>query len=311
MPRRRLMRHDPPIADPLDAVLDGCNPVEKASISTRLINLALDEIGAAITDRSPESNPVSRQRPHRRGRVVVLTAAVVAVTATAAAAVGLSAHTGEFQPTRQEIASAEPQDAARMQSDLEMGGPGEFLDPAAPDFRDVALQLASDIPYPDGYATWRDFLISQEVRYADGGTESSGALHGWFAGSAFCAWVLEWRDATIAGDDAAAADAARVISDAPGWKAVTDEDPNPDPSVPGDLGSTQYTLFGWMLPYRDAVVAGDRAGVDRLLATGYGDKCWTSDPNWMTQMAAHPLWGQFTQEQMAAHYERYLAGRSS
>lgn len=54
------------------------------------------------------------------------------------------------------------------------------------------------------------------------------------------------------------------------------------------MGSTKYTLFGWMLPYRDAVLAGDRAGVERLLARGYGDKCWTSDPDWMAQIAAHP-----------------------
>src|SRR5207237_2089217 len=237
------MRHHPPIADPLDAFVDGCNPVDRANISTRPINLALDEIGAAITDRSPGSRPASRRRP-RRGRVVVLAAALVVATGTVAAAVGLSAHTGKFQPTRQEVASADPQDAARMQSELDMGGPGEFLDPSAPDYPDVARKIASDIPYPEGYGSWREFLISQEVRFADGGTESSGALHGWFAGSAFCAWVLDWRAADISGDRGAAARAARVISEAPGWTAVTDEDPSPNPSVPGDAGSTQYTLFG-------------------------------------------------------------------
>jgi hypothetical protein len=304
------MRHDPHLADPLDALLDACNRVERASISTRPIDSALDEIGAAITGGSLES-PILRRRPRRRARTVVLAAAVVAATATVAAAVGLSAHTGTFQPTRQEIASADPDDAARMQSELKMGGPGEFLDPAAPDYRDVALQLASDIPYPQGYGSWRESLISQEIRFADGGTESSGALHGWFAASAFCSWVLDWRSADVAGDTGAAADAARVVSRAPSWKAVTDEDPSPDPSVPGDDGSTQYTLFGWMLPYRDAVLAGDRAGVERLLASGYGDKCWVSDPDWNAQIAAHPEWATLTKDQMAGHYEQYLAGRSS
>ena len=305
------MHHDPPIAEPLDALLASCNPVERASISTRPICLALDEVGASIIDRPLASTSASRRRSRRRGRVVALTAAVLVTTGTVAAAVGMGAHTGRFQPTRQEIANADPQDAARMQSELDMGGPGEFLDPSAPDYRDVALQLASDIPYPDGYGSWRDFLISQEIRYADGGTESSGALHGWFAGSAFCAWVLDWRAADISGDRGAAARAARVISEAPGWTAVTDEDPSPNPMVPGDAGSRQYTLFGWMLPYRDAVLAGDRAGVERLLANGYGDKCWTSDPDWSAQIAAHPQWGQFTQEQMAQQYEGYLAGRRS
>jgi hypothetical protein len=305
------MRHVPHLADPLDVLLDASNPVTRASISTRPIDSALDEVGVAITGRSLESTPVPRRRQRRRAGTVVLAAALVAATATVAAAVGLSAHTGTFQPTRQQIASADPDDAARMQSELDMGGPGEFLDPAAPDYRDVALQLASDIPYPQGYGSWRESLISQEVRFADGGTESSGALHGWFAASAYCAWVLEWHRAEVTGDTGAAADAARVVSAAPSWKAIRDEDPRPDASVPGDDGSTQYSLFGWMLPYRDAVLAGDRAGVERLLANGYGGKCWVSDPDWNAEIAAHPEWGTQTKGEMAGHYEQYLAGRVS
>jgi hypothetical protein len=66
-----------------------------------------------------------------------------------------------------------------MRSELAMGGPGEFLNPAAPDFREVALGIASDVLYPPGYGSWRGLVITDEIAHADGsGTESSGALHG-------------------------------------------------------------------------------------------------------------------------------------
>jgi hypothetical protein len=60
---------------------------------------------------------------------------------------------------------------------------------------------------------------------------------------------------------------------------VRDEDPHPDPYAANDPGAEQGTLFGWLLPYRDAVLAGDRARVEHLLATGYGDgRCTLYDP---------------------------------
>jgi hypothetical protein len=190
-----------------------------------------------------------------------------------------------------------------------MGGPGELLNPAAPDFRKVALQVSSDIPYPAGYESWRDFLISNESRFADGGVESTGALHGWFAASAFCAWVQSWRQAAIAGDANATGGAAQTIAQAPRWKAVTDEDPHPDPSAANDPGAETGTLFGWMLPYRDAVLAGDRARVEQLLAAGYGDgKCWSSDPDWMALERAHrDSWGTLSPGQLARKYAQFLA----
>ena len=66
-----------------------------------------------------------------------------------------------------------------------------------------------------------------------------------------------------------------------------------------------------MLPYRDAVAAGDRATVERLLSTGYGDKCWTSDPDWMARFASHSEWGQLSQDEMAQKYEQFLAEQRS
>jgi hypothetical protein len=188
-----------------------------------------------------------------------------------------------------------------------MGGPGEMLNPAAPDFRSVALQIASDIPYPAGDAGWRDLVVSDANDPS--GLVSSGALHGWFAMSAFCAWVQSWRQAALAGDSSAVAVAARTIAQAPHWKAVTAEDAHPDPFAPNDPGAETGTLFGWMLPYRDAVLSGNRARVDHLLATGFGDgRCQSNDPLWMAQVRAHEsAWRGLSQRKLAQKYKQFLA----
>jgi hypothetical protein len=284
------MNHD---GDQLDLLLEGCDPVKAPTLRSDGLERALDELGAAITTRS--------RRPRRlfsRPRMVALIGVAVVVTGAAVAAGAvLTAHTGLF-PSKAEQAT---------------GGPGEALNPAAPDFREVALRVAADIPYPDRYESWRDFLISNEIRFADDGVlESTGALHGWLAASAFCAWMQSWRQAAFAGDPNATAQAAQTIAQAPGWKAVTDEDPHPDPSAANDPGAERGTLFGWMLPYRDAVLAGDRPRVERLLATGYGGgKCWSSDPDWMAQERAHREWGRLSQNERAQKYLRFLANGGS
>src|SRR5437879_2417238 len=142
--------------------------------------------------------------------MLVIAAAMLAISAAVATgAVVLGARTG-LLPTKAEQA---------------MGGPGEALNPSAADFRAVALQVASDIPYPHGYASWREWIVTMEVPTADaepaaGGTGSAfpeglvstGALHGWFAASAFCAWVQSWRQAVIGGDANATAQAAQTIA---------------------------------------------------------------------------------------------------
>lgn len=247
----------------LDSLLEASNPADRSRIAGAGVQAALDDLGARISRSAPGSRGTRRRWSIDRPRLAILVAAVLLATSAAVAAHSVfSAHTGRY-PAKAEVP---------------IGGPGEELDPSAPDFRTVALQLASDIPYPRDYAAWRDFLISDEIDTDAGGTlVSTGALHGWFAASAFCAWVQSWRHALVAGDDAAAARAADMVAAAPRWQAVTAEDPHPSPTVPADQGTT-YSLFGWMLPYRDAVLAGERARVDHLLATGYGDKCWTSDP---------------------------------
>jgi hypothetical protein len=288
-------------------LLEACDPVERSALVSGGIERALEEIGAAITSRPP------RAARHRsmgaRRRVLVVAATMLAIgTGVAAAAVVFGAHTGLF-PTKAEQA---------------MGGPGEALNPAASDFRAVALQIASDIPYPEGYESWREWVLKTQVLDSEtspgesespypAGLVSTGAIHGWFAASAYCAWVQSWRQASIAGDANASALAAQTIAYAPGWKAVTDEDPHPDPSAANDPGAETGTLFGWMLPYRDAVLVGDRARVDRLLATGYGGgRCWLSDPVWMAQVRAHgDDWGKLSQKELAQKYMQFLAnGRS-
>jgi hypothetical protein len=244
-------------------------------------------------------------------RLLVVSATMLAIGAgVATGAVVFGAQTGLF-PTKAEEA---------------IGGPGEALNPAAPDFRTVALEIASDIPYPKGYASWREWVLKTQVPTSEVGTSSSGsgspfpaglvstgALHGWFAASAYCAWVQSWRQTSVAGDATATAQAAQMIAQAPGWKAVTDEDPHPDPTAANDPGAASGTLFGWMLPYRDAVLAGDRARVEQLLASGYGSgQCWLSDPLWMAQVRSHDDdWGRLSQKELTQKYEQFLAnGRS-
>jgi hypothetical protein len=291
MCRRR--RHDR-----LDRLLRNADPCATSNGVWQSVVTALDDIAAEITSqgrRTPRRTS-TRRINRRRGRLaLVLAAAALVLGSGVAAGALLRAHTGSFPTPAEE----------------RVGGPGEALNPAAPDFRRVALKISSDIPYPPGYEPWLDFLISRETRFAsDGAVESTGALHGWFAASAFCAWVKSWRRDTIAGDASAAVQAAQTISQATTWKAVTDEDAHPDPSAANDPGAETGTLFGWMLPYRSAVLAGDRARVEHLLATGYGDgKCWSSDPGWMALIAAHKNWDRLlSPDQLAQKYEKFLQG---
>jgi hypothetical protein len=160
---------------------------------------------------------------------------------------------------------------------IEGGGPGELLNLDGTAFRQIALQISSDIPYPAGYGSWRNSVISFEYeaqcpRGRTGRCPSSprvpaGALHGVFAASAFCAWVLDWRHDVMTGRQAAAARDARVISGALRWKAVTDWDPHPSMSVPGDEGTTHASTFGWMIPFIRAVGTRDLARVDQAIVS--------------------------------------------
>jgi hypothetical protein len=281
------------------ALLREANPTVEAS-SILGVEEALDGLSRAIT-RQPYASRARHMR-HRRGagprlKVAVAIGIVALVAGGVATAAGvLPVYTGVF--------ASGP--------DIQMGGPGENLNLAAPGFRSAALKLSSDIPYPAGYASWRDFVVTEQEPGPGGATAgdqvTTGALRGAFAASAFCAWVQEWRMATVAGESAEAQQAAAAISEAPSWSAVTAEDPHPSASAANDPGAEPGTLFGWMLPYRSAVLVGDPATVDQLLTSGYGDgKCWLADPQWMAALKANPAWSKLSAQQLGQRYRQFLA----
>jgi hypothetical protein len=298
-----MTRRSSEINDHLDRLLDACSGVDASTLTTEGVRGALDDIGAEIVAHSLADRPTPRKRSIVRLRTALLIAAALLVTSAAVTAGTLmTAHTGKY-PTKAEE---------------KVGGPGEELNPAAPDFPDVAVKAAADIPYPAGYESWRDFVLriqgfSPEDMTGEDIAVTTGALRAWFAASAYCAWIQKWRQADVAGDAAAAQQAAQVIAHAPEWKAVVAVDPHPDPSAANDPGAATGTQFGWMLPYGHAVLAGDRVRVENLLARGYGDgKCWISDPAWTAQVEAHgDDWGGLSQRGLAQKYEEFLAnGRS-
>jgi hypothetical protein len=293
----------PEISDQPLELLRQVNPIPEAPV-TPGVDEALGEVARAITrqpftTRSTRTSRRSVVRPRLRVALAVGLVALVGGS-VATAAVALHAHTGIF-------ASG---------ADVQPGGPGENLNLAAPDFRSVALRLSADIPYPAGYASWRDWVLTEQAPGPGGATTgdqvTTGALRGWFAASAFCAWVQDWRQAVSAGNSAEAKEAAATVGRAPNWSAVTAEDPHPSASAANDPGAEPGTLFGWMIPYRSAVLAGDPAAVDQMLASGYGDgKCWLSDPQWMSELHAHSTWAKLSPQGLARRYQQFLARERS
>lgn len=262
----------------VDSLVGRWDPAPAELWATDGIHDALDQLGAAIvaTGRR-KTQGRSRRAWLRRPRRLF----AVGVTSLFVGG-GVAVATGVFVPTRTGL--------YQKGAAIRMGGPGELLNASGTDFRRVALKLSAGIPYPPGYRSWRRWVLraegltpsrcaaASEARTCSA-QASTGALRGWFAMSAFTAWVNDWWHATRAGNSALAARDARIIARAPHWKAVRAEDPRPRASVPGDLGSTQTTLFGWMLPYVPAVRAGDISRVDQLLDSElYGGRFALFDP---------------------------------
>lgn len=153
----------------------------------------------------------------RRGRIAAGTVvgAVLLGTSGLAAAEFYTAHTGEG-----------PVDA----EDLRLGGPGERLDPAAPDFGKVVAEETADIPFPSRES--RELAVQDQVRdhrFAVPGSErvSVGAIRAWVADAALCSWSNQWAAATRKGDAAERAEAIAMIQEAPTWPAVIAIDPDP------------------------------------------------------------------------------------
>lgn len=185
-------------------------PVVDATSDTE-VDRVWNRIGPVVADGA---------RPRRsRLRMVVgagVVAAVVGVSGFAAADI-FSARTGRG-----------PVDA----EDLLLGGPGEKLDPAGPDFASVIAEEATDIPFPSTEARqqtvafWTDDLTRDDPAPGTSAV-STGALRAWMASDAVCFWANQWAVATREGDAAARRAAVAVIDAADAWPAVTDLDPTP------------------------------------------------------------------------------------
>jgi hypothetical protein len=252
-------------ADRVDAAVASLNPVNASSLDRSGLGAVLDEIGDSITTRA------RRQARRRRWSIAPRAAAVVGVVVLALGGAAAGAHffidanTGTY-PTKAWERKA--------------GGPGEYLNLAGTNFRQVALKAAGDIPYPPGYGAWRTWIVTQDVADSPSACPkestrrctveiSTGALRGTFATVAFCAWVYDWRAAKRDGDISQAEQAAQTIDGALSWSAVRALDPHPSASPPYN-GRGHKTLFGWFLPFRAAVLRGDVPGVDRMVADNYG-----------------------------------------
>jgi hypothetical protein len=257
------------------SLLKASDPLDGRDLDRGDVAEALDEIAETIMNRG-------RPRPSRGGsrrrvlagprRLLAVGAALLILAGGATAATKLlTADTGTYAKGWQ----------------IQAGGPGENLREAAPDFCRVALKLSSDIPYPPGYADWRPWVLVAEdgvSRVTSTGScgshnqssraqVTSGATRGFFAMSAFCAWIYDWKNATTTENSIVAQRAAEEIDTAPRWSAVRAEDPR---LTAGPLHTTRYglrgqhSLFGWFLPFRDAVARRDITTVDGLIASNYG-----------------------------------------
>jgi hypothetical protein len=253
-------------ADRLERMLRACDPIGGRVPGDASIGAAFDRMSALIV-REPRRAP-RRWRRAGRGRAAVAGIAAVLLgsgVALAATNLFIPTHTHQYVPPGMSTG----------------GGPGEILNMDGTRFRQVALQISSDIPFPARYESWRQSVISSEYAIqrpvcAPGSRACtprvpSGQLHGAFAASAFCAWVLDWRHEMINRRRVAAASDARVISGALGWKAVTDWDPHPSMSVPGDGGTTHPSEFGWMIPFIQGVRSGDLERVDQAIVEDAND----------------------------------------
>lgn len=113
--------------------------------------------------------------------------------------------------------------------DLRLGGPGEKLALAAPDYGEVVAEETKDIPFPDQKS--REFAIRDQVDDARGAWRnelvSTGAVRAWVADAAVCSWSNQWAAATRDNHESDRAEAIDMIQAAPTWPAVTAIDPDP------------------------------------------------------------------------------------
>lgn len=185
----------------------------------------------------------------QRTRWKVVVAGIVAIGAVgvagAAAAGVISAHTGKG-----------PVDA----EDAELGGPGERLNPQAPDFAAVLHAVTTDIRFPSEQS--RDRALSWEVEDLSdeaATTVSTGALRLWTAGHALCSWSDTWAVALRSEDATTEERAADVILGARNWPSITDTDPD----------MVDESEFAWLPRLEQAIRSEDPSAAKDALA-GHG-----------------------------------------
>lgn len=204
---------------------------------------AFAEAEQAALWREIETGVTVTPQRHRWKAVAAGFAAVVVVGgAGAAAASVMSAHTGKG-----------PVDT----EDTRLGGPGERLNPTAPDFASVLDQVTFDIRFPSAGSRAR--ALSWEVEDLSDHKDtlvSTGALRLWMAGHALCSWTNTWAVALSDGDGGTEQQAADVILGARNWPAITDTDPH----------LANESEFAWLPDLERAVESGDPSAARRALA---------------------------------------------
>lgn len=156
-----------------------------------------------------EPSPRSHLRNWRAVAAGLVGACAIGVAGAAAANV-FSAHTGKV---------------AVDAEDLELGGPGERLNPQGADFAAVLDEATDDIGFPSPQS--RDSALSWEVEDLSDEEDtlvSAGALRLWTAAHALCAWSDTWAVALRTGDAATRERAVEVILGARDWPAIKDTD---------------------------------------------------------------------------------------
>lgn len=197
-----------------------------------------EQIEATAAETSP-------RRSRWRGVLAGLVGVVAIGVGGAATAGVFSAHTGKG-----------PVDS----EDVELGGPGERLNPQAPDFAPVLDEVTRDIRFPSTPS--RDRALSWEVDANVGPSSddptlvSVGALRLWMAGHALCAWSNVWAVALHSGNVSAEEQAADMILGARQWPSITDTDPD----------MANESEFAWLPDLEQAIRSEDPMGARAALA---------------------------------------------
>ena len=196
-----------PFPDDFHDVLRRSDPLSNTLLETPQMEAAFNELGENLI-RVPTPPSRARKRTKRRmtrRMITVSLASFLVVGVAGAASVVVSARTGQQVPKQY----------------VSAGGPGEELRTWAPDFCKVALSISSDIKYPSGDSNWRLQVLAYENSIPNPTTTgacpitpagetpvarqvevSTGAERGFFAMSAFCAWVSDYGQAKKAGNGA-------------------------------------------------------------------------------------------------------------